>query len=402
MRHLKSAYLVFFVLFLFVAVACQGAIGPAGAQGQAGAQGEPGQPGLPGAAGLPGEPGLPGNPGSPGEPGLPGIQGEPGPRGAFGPPGIPGFPGPPGPPGLPGEGIEQPPSIEANGAAIDVHTHLMSQALTDGFTGGGVPASDAADLIAKLDAANVDKAVVLSLGYMSDLPDDIAVSAENDFVAAEVAANSDRLIGFCGINPLLLSAVGEIDRCLAQEGMIGVKMNLSGSGMDIANPDHAAALATVFDRIAERDAPVLMHTGAPFGLPLDADGFANLITIIVTHPDVRVVHAHCAGITDDQNIDLWLHGFAAVPPPFAVDNFFIDTSACLAFFKDAPMSAKELMVWRLKKWGLERVFFGSDYLMIAPVETPQQALETLEQYPFTQEEIDLILGNDASAWLNGG
>ena len=146
----------------------------------------------------------------------------------------------------------------------------------------------------------------------------------------------------------------------------------------------------------------IIHAGAPLGLPLDADGLANFATIIATHPNVRVMHAHCAGNTDDQEIEQWLHGFAAVPPVFAADNFFLDTSACLAFFKDAPMPTKELMVWRLRKWGLERVFFGSDYLKIAPVETPQQALETLEQYPFTQEEIDLILSNDGSAWLNGG
>ena len=45
--------------------------------------------------------------------------------------------------------------------------------------------------------------------------------------------------------------------------------------------------------------------------------------------------------------------------------------------------------------------FGSDNLKIAPVETPKEALETLSKYPFTQEEVDMILSNDASAWLFG-
>ena len=52
-------------------------------------------------------------------------------------------------------------------------------------------------------------------------------------------------------------------------------------------------------------------------------------------------------------------------------------------------------MWRLKTWGLERVLFGSDYRMVAPVETPQEAVETLTKYPFTQKEIDIILSNDA-------
>jgi predicted TIM-barrel fold metal-dependent hydrolase len=86
---------------------------------------------------------------------------------------------------------------------------------------------------------------------------------------------------------------------------------------------------------------------------------------------------------------------------FSSENFYLDVSACLKFYGDAPLAKRELMVWRLKKWGLERVFLGSDYLMIAPVETPLEALETLSKYPFTQEEIDIILDNDASAWLFG-
>ena len=54
-------------------------------------------------------------------------------------------------------------------------------------------------------------------------------------------------------------------------------------------------------------------------------------------------------------------------------------------------------MWRLKTWGLERVLFGSDYMM----GEPKEALETLTKYPFTQEEIDIILSNDAWVWLSG-
>ena len=76
-------------------------------------------------------------------------------------------------------------------------------------------------------------------------------------------------------------------------------------------------------------------------------------------------------------------------------------SACLKFYKDAPLAKRELIVWRLKTWGLERLLFGSDYMMVAPVETPKEALETLTKYPFTQEEFDIVLSNDAWVWLSG-
>jgi predicted TIM-barrel fold metal-dependent hydrolase len=171
--------------------------------------------------------------------------------------------------------------------------------------------------------------------------------------------------------------------------------------VDLTNDQHVTALSAVFDKAQEHGAPVLMHVGDPLGLPLDADGFSNLANIIATHPDVRVLHGHCAGLTDDQNIEIWLGGMVAIPPVFKPDNFFVEGSACLKFYRDAPLAKRELIVWRLRKWGLDRVFYGSDYLMIAPAETPQEALETLIQYPFTQQEIDLILSNDASAWLFG-
>jgi predicted TIM-barrel fold metal-dependent hydrolase len=274
----------------------------------------------------------------------------------------------------------------------------MSQPLTDGITGGDVPASTADELIARLDEANVQKAVVQSLGYWN-LPDDSNMAPENDFVAAEVGNYTDRLIGFCGINPLYESALGEIDRCLDLPGMVGIKLHLANSEVDMTNEDHVAALSAVFDKIQERDAPVLMHVGTPLGLPLDADGLANLAIIIATHPEVRVVHAHCAGETDEHRIELWIKGMEdGLGSP---ENFYLEMSSCLKFFRDAPLAQRELMVWRLKKWGLERVFLGSDYLMVSPVETPKEALETLSKYPFTQEEIDIILDNDASAWLNG-
>ena len=61
-----------------------------------------------------------------------------------------------------------------------------------------------------------------------------------------------------------------------------------------------------------------------------------------------------------------------------------------------------MIVWRLQKWGVERLLFSSDHLRLLGFPTPGQALETLRKYPFSQEEMDLILSGDtASAWLEG-
>jgi len=182
--------------------------------------------------------------------------------------------------------------------------------------------------------------------------------------------------------------------------MVGVKLHLPGSGVDLKQPDHIAALSAVFDKIQERDAPVLMHSGAPLGLPLDSDALANMAIIVATHPDVRLAFAHCTNDADRDETEIWLAGLAE-PGLFVEENLFVDISSCLNFCNDAPHSKKELMVWCLRKWGLERVLLASDYLLLFPHATPAEALEIISSYPFTQEEIDTILDNDASAWLFG-
>ena len=288
-------------------------------------------------------------------------------------------------------------SCPSLGAAINTMTHPMSQAMTDRVSGGGVPNSGADELIALLDQANVEKAVMMSLGFFADAAaDDAAVSAEDDFIAAEVAKYPGRLLGFCGINPLYAGALAEIDRCLALDGMIGIKLNPPFSKMDLANEDHARALSAVFDKAQEQGVPVQLHTQTPMDPPLDPAAFANLAGIIADHPDVRVSHSHCGGVIDEHTSQLWLQRMRPNP-----DSAFIDLSLCLKHFEDAPLSKREMVVWHLRNWGVERLVWSSDYLEILGLPTPGEALETLSKYPFTSEEMDLILSNDASAWLKG-
>ncbi len=343
-------------------------------------------------AGEQGPSGLAGSQGSIGPVGTEGPQGPSGPMGPQGPEGTRGATGPAGPVAEGTAGEDGPTAL---GAAINTMTHPMSQAMTDRLSGGGVPFSGADELIALLDQANVEKAVLQSLGFFANAaPDDAAVSAEADFVAAEVAKYPDRLMGFCGINPLYAGALTEIDRCLDLDGMVGIKLNPPFSKMDLANEDHAGALSAVFDKAQELGVPVQLHTQTPMDPPLDPTAFANLAAIITDHPDVRVSHSHCGGAVDEHTSQLWLTGMRPNP-----ESAFVDLSLCLQEFEDAPLSKRELIVWRLRKWGVERLLWSSDYLKLVELPKPGEALETLSKYPFTQEEMELLTSNDASAWL---
>lgn len=282
----------------------------------------------------------------------------------------------------------------AKGAVLDTHTHLISQTLLDGLTGGGVATAGAEDLIAQLDAAHVDKAVVLALGYDPSL-DDSGSTKENDFTATEIAKFPDRLIGFCGINPLNNRALEEIDRCLNHANMLGIK--LQGSNYDWEDSDQVSAISAVLKKAGEKDAPVLFHIS---GAPLDAKEAMNVLETLGANQNTRITIAHTGGSLDSE-IEMYLVTQYLVPPLLNPQNLCMDLSASLKFYQDAPVAKRELMVWRFRKWGINKLFFGSDYLNVAPQQTPLEALATLTRYPFTQDELDTILNNDGSAWLYG-
>ncbi|MBW2722831.1 MAG: amidohydrolase [Deltaproteobacteria bacterium] len=285
-------------------------------------------------------------------------------------------------------------SLIAPGAALDAHTHFISQPLLDQLTGGGVPTGGAEDLIAHLDAANIDKAVVLGLGYWA-LPDDSNVAAENDFTATEVAKFPERLVGFCGINPRFDSALDEIDRCLSHPNMLGIK--LQGGDYDWTDTDLVSRISAVLDRAGEIGAPVMLHVS---GEPLDSAAMRNVLETLGANQETRITIAHAGGSADWET-EIYLITQSLVPPLLDARNLYMDLSSSLKFYQDAPLSKREVMVWRFRKWGIDKLFFGSDYLRIAPQQTPVEALETLTKYPFTQQELDTILGNDGSAWLYG-
>ncbi len=287
-----------------------------------------------------------------------------------------------------------PGALIAKGAVLDAHTHLISQPLLDSLTGGGVPTAGADDLIAQLNAAHVEKAVVLACGYFPQL-DRLGTAAENDFTAAEVARYPDRLIGFCGINPLSAGALEEIDRCLAHASMIGIK--LQGSDYDWEDQSQLSAISAVLSKADKKDVPVLLHVS---GAPLDAKAIMNVLETLGANQNTRITIAHTGGSLDSE-IETYLVTQYLVPPLLNPQNLYMDLSASLQFYQDAPLSKRELIVWRFRKWGIGKLFFGSDYLNAAPQQTPIEALATLTHYPFTQEEIDIILNNDGSDWLYG-
>jgi predicted TIM-barrel fold metal-dependent hydrolase len=124
---------------------------------------------------------------------------------------------------------------------VDYHQHLVSPAFAPIVK---MPERNGAALVSELDAAGIEQAVVLSVGYsfaderkgLSD-PDRLTRD-ENDWTSAEVTKNAPRLIGFCSANPLRPVALEELERCLGLPGMVGIKVHLGNAGITLRDPAH--------------------------------------------------------------------------------------------------------------------------------------------------------------------
>ena len=69
--------------------------------------------------------------------------------------------------------------------------------------------------------------------------------------------------------------------------MVGIKLQMPLSKVDLTNANHVVALFAVFAKAKEHNAPVQLHSQTPAVPPMAASASANLAAIIAAHPDLR-------------------------------------------------------------------------------------------------------------------
>ena len=191
----------------------------------------------------------------------------------------------------------------------DHHQHLFSPALAALISPAPPAAPTAAitakDLIAQLDAAGIKRAAVLSTAYIWEQPsrnvENVSdkLRADNDWTSQQVAQYPDRLIGFCGLNPLKDYALEELARCAKYPNLRrGVKMHLGNSEVDYTNAQHIEQLRRVFRAANGYGMAIVVHMRASFSrkLPYGRDAALVFLTELVpAAPDVTIQVAHLAG-----------------------------------------------------------------------------------------------------------
>ena len=189
--------------------------------------------------------------------------------------------------------------------AVDYHQHLFSPEIVKLLTAPSAPPLLASDVIALLDAAGIQRAVVLSTAYMYGSPsrtveDEYAkVRAENDWTGAQAALYPKRLRAFCGFNPLKEYALQELERCAGNPNLKhGLKLHFGNSDVQVDSPAHVEQLSRIFRAANKHRMAMVIHLRAsisrqrPYGA---AQARVFLEQLLPLAKNIEVQIAHLAG-----------------------------------------------------------------------------------------------------------
>ena len=281
---------------------------------------------------------------------------------------------------------------------VDYHQHLVSPAFAPIAR---LPERDGAALVRELDAAGVERAVVLSVGYSfaderKELSDpDRLTREQNDWTSAEVAKNAPRLLGFCSANPLRPVALQELERCLGLPGMVGIKLHLGNSGISLRDPAHLARMQELFALAQRLRAPVLVHMRARGGSNYGAeDAQIFLDKLVPMAPDIEIVVAHFGasgpGYPPQNDEVMAVFAAAAERKDPRMSNLYFDVATNVTA-ETTPADAA-VIAQRIRQLGPSLVLYGSD--LSPPGGSISQGWEIFRtKVPLTDAELQQIANN---------
>jgi predicted TIM-barrel fold metal-dependent hydrolase len=274
---------------------------------------------------------------------------------------------------------------------VDYHQHLVSPAFAPIVK---LPARDGAALVKELDAAGIEKAVVLSKGLID--PDRLT-REQNDWTSVEVVKNSARLIGFCSVNPLRPTALQELERCLKLPAMVGIKVHLGNSGISLRDPAHLARVVDLFGLAQRLGSPVLVHMRARGGSNYGAeDAQIFLDKVVAAAPGIEIIVAHLGasgpGYPAQNDEVMAVFAAAAERNDSRMKNLYFDVATNVT--EEITQAEAALVAKRIRQVGTGRVLYGSD--LTPPGGSIHQGWEIFRtKVPLALEELQQIAGNRA-------
>src|SRR4030042_1957535 len=237
----------------------------------------------------------------------------------------------------------------------------------------------AEELVTAMDEYEIDKSVILNLGWTSH---ELCVET-NDYILEAIAHYPERLIGFCVIQPLAGDkAIKELERC-ARNGAKGIgEMRPDVQGFDFRD---STAMKPVIEATIEHNLIFLTHASEPVGHQYFGKGSITpevIYPLILNLPHLKLVCAHWGG---------GLPFYALMPEvDKALSNVYFDTAATPFLYK--PQIFKQVA----DITSSDKILFGSDY----PLLSPRRVIDQLESVELSQEDRAAILGGNAQKLLS--
>src|SRR5579859_313697 len=278
------------------------------------------------------------------------------------------------------------------GGIVDFHTHIFPPEivarraefltrdawLEELYGSPKAKMATADDLIASMDAAEVDVSVAFPFGWS-----DAGLAEEcNSYVIEAMRRYPGRIIGLCALQPMAgRRAIAELERC-ARAGMPGFgELMPHGQGYRLSD---TKLLAPLVEAALTLGLFCLTHTSEPVGHGYHGKGDVTPVefqAFIAAFPALRVVAAHWGGGFPFYELMPEVQAAAA--------NVWYDSAASLFLYRPEIFPA----VARIA--GARKILWGSDYPLIAQT----RMLSYARASGLTADELALALGGNAAALL---
>ena len=226
------------------------------------------------------------------------------------------------------------------------------------------------DLLAAMDRAGIQHALVLSNGYLAESPmmepqraDAMdLMQAANDWTVELARRYPKQFSAFIAVDPIRPTALPEIARWRGNPTVAGIKLHLTGSGVDLRRDCDVVALAVVFRAAAEARLAIVIHLRTQqmgYGAP-DIRRFVEDVLPAAGNTPVQIAHAGGWGGIDAATLSaLGAFADAVETNPRRFRHVYFDLAG--VWTDKSSAADKQAFVTLIRRIGLRHFLPASDW-----------------------------------------
>lgn len=273
---------------------------------------------------------------------------------------------------MPGNGTNQ---GAYNDSIIDTHFHPMLG--KNPLLGNSPHGPD--DYLREIKPLDLEHVCALVMAPKSNIEKTIE---QNDAVLQLGRSSGKFFLPVCSVHPFDgKDALDEIDR-VCKNGAMALKLHPNTQDFDVADP----SVEEVVKRATENNIPVIFDAYSPF----DSNQAGKFVLLAMKFPEARLVLAHAHG---SRFLDLIVYDILS-KYPWWNRNVWVDLSVTGPMYANSPYA--EQFTWVLRRVGVDRLLFGSDY----PLDNPKTAAITIMKLEFNNKEFRMIFHDNAARLFN--